>query len=85
MNPNEIIIAGGKSYSGFTRSVIKINLVDQTYIWNEDLHYEYGSMKNGMSHDKIIIFGGAKDMCEKYSGGKWNTNSLDFKSITNIE
>jgi hypothetical protein len=56
------MIAGGRSYSGFTKSVIKINLDEQTYIWNSDLHYDYKNMKSGMSHDKIIIFGGAKDM-----------------------
>jgi len=42
-------------------------------------------MKHAMIHDKIIIFGGAKDMCEKYHGDKWNTNFFDLKKFTDIE
>lgn len=40
-NPNEIMIIGGKTSAGPTKSVIKIDIVNQTYTWDSNLNYEY--------------------------------------------
>lgn len=69
--PNEIIIVGGKACSGPTKSVIKVNMVNQTLLWDSSLNYEYQSVKGIKTKSNIIIFGGKKDSFELYENSKW--------------
>ena len=43
--PNEILIIGGKTNFGPTRTVLRLDLLSQAYVWDSDLHYEYQSTK----------------------------------------
>jgi hypothetical protein len=38
-NPNEIMIIGGKTATGPTKSVIKIDIANQTYSWDSNLNH----------------------------------------------
>lgn len=80
-NPNEIMIIGGKTAAGPTKSVIKINIANQTYSWDSNLNHEYQSVKGSRAHSKIIVFGGAKDKIEVYEKGRWTAKNFDHRKL----
>jgi len=57
------MIAGGKTYQGSTKSTIKIDLINKTYLWDSNLNYDYNSIKNLQTNQNMIIFGGHVDTC----------------------
>lgn len=55
---------GGKTNFGPTRTVLRLDLLSQTYVWDSDLHYEYQATKGVKTKEGLIIFGGSKEAIE---------------------
>ena len=39
------MIIGGKTHSGPTKSVIRVDMLNQSYVWDSNLSSEYASVK----------------------------------------
>lgn len=70
---------GGKTNFGPTRTVLRLDLLSQTYIWDSDLHYEYQATKGVKTKEGLIIFGGSKEAIEEYKDGKWTSKPFEIK------
>lgn len=55
------MIIGGKTISGPTKSVIKIDLFNQSYVWDSNISNDYHVVKGAKTRFGMIIFGGAKN------------------------
>ena len=66
-SPNEIAIIGGNIEGGPTQSVIRFNMIEETYKWDSDLIYS-DSLQKAFSHEgKLYLFGGKKpSFCQIY-------------------
>ena len=72
---------GGNMELGSLKSVIKINLADETYVWDSSMKNERLLQKGVKLNELIYIFGGDdKDSFEKYSikDRKWKDHQLSF-------
>jgi hypothetical protein len=57
-NPNEVLVVGGKSNFYSSRSVIKIELKEGTYVWHSELNKEYAHAKGIKMNEDLLVFGG---------------------------
>lgn len=57
-NPNEVLVVGGRSNFYASKSVIKIDLKEGTYILHSELNREYAYTKGVKMDDDLLIFGG---------------------------
>jgi hypothetical protein len=55
------MIIGGKTHSGPTKSVIKVDILNQSYVWDSNLNNEYQSVKGMRTRSEILVFGGSKN------------------------
>jgi hypothetical protein len=73
------MIVGGRTVAGPTKSVIKVDLYRQTYIWDSSLSFEYQSVKGVKTKFNIMVFGGQKDTIELYANGAWTSKPFEHK------
>jgi len=81
VKPNEILLMGGNMELGSLKSVIKINLADETYVWDSNMKNERLLQKGVKLKESIFIFGGDfKDTFEKYStkDRKWKDHQFSY-------
>lgn len=72
---------GGNMQSGALKSIIKINLAQQTYIWDSDMKNERLLQKGVKYNDSIFVFGGDfQDNFEKYTtkDRKWKDVPISY-------
>jgi hypothetical protein len=79
------LIIGGKTNSGATKSVIKVDLFHQSYVWDSNLNNEYQCVKGSKTRSSIIVFGGAKNTMEVYSNGQWTAKGFDHRKFVEQE
>lgn len=58
LKSNEVLLMGGNMESGSLKSVIKINLAEQTYIWDSNMKNDRLLQKGVKFNESIFIFGG---------------------------
>ena len=58
---NEILLVGGTVHSGPTASTVRINLSNQTYIWDSDLTTAHRSPKGLAEAGMAMVFGGSNN------------------------
>lgn len=56
-NPNEILIVGGKTHFYASKTVIRIDLKEQTYVWDSELGREYRYAKGMKVGEDLLVFG----------------------------
>lgn len=56
--PNEVMIVGGNLENGSVKATIRINLEDQTYVFDSDMKRERVLQKGIQTDSDIIVFGG---------------------------
>jgi hypothetical protein len=58
LKSNEILLMGGNMESGSLKSVVKINLAEQTYIWDSNMKNDRLLQKGVKFNESIFVFGG---------------------------
>jgi hypothetical protein len=84
-NPNEILLVGGRGHFEAHRSVVKVDLKKQTYIWECEVANEYNTPKGVQSNSEIFIFGGQKDVCEIYFHRNWKEGVFEHRKTIDID
>ncbi len=70
---------GGNMESGSLKSVIKINLAEQTYIWDSNMKNDRLLQKGVKFNESIFVFGGDfQDDFEKYNSKDRKWRDLQF-------
>lgn len=85
---NEILIMGGNIQGGAVRSVIKVNIFEQTYVWDSDMDLPRSEQKGLKFKEQIFIFGeNDEDMCEVYDLKKkvWRREELGHTKLLGID
>jgi hypothetical protein len=79
---------GGNMELGSLKSVIKINLADETYVWDSNMKNERLLQKGVKLKESIFIFGGDfKDTFEKYStkDRKWKDHQFSYNEFVSVD
>lgn len=74
--------------SGSLRSVIRINLAEQTYLWDSSMKNERLLQKGVKFNDSILVFGGDfLDGFEKYSckDRKWRDLQFSYSEFIAVD
>ena len=72
---------GGNMELGSLKSVVKINLAEETYVWDSNMRNERLLQKGVKLNDLIYIFGGDfQDTFERYSlkDRKWKDHQFSY-------
>ena len=75
------MIIGGMTYATCAKTVIKVDLKEQSYIWDSELLNEYKAPKGVASNHEIFIFGAENNTSEIYFHRNWKKNILDQKKV----
>lgn len=79
---------GGNMESGSLKSVIRLNLAEQTYVWESSMKNERLLQKGVKLKDLIYIFGGDfQDNFEKYNikDKKWKDHQFSYNEFVSVE
>ncbi len=79
---------GGNVESGALKSVIRINLAEETYIWDSTMKNQRLLQKGVKFNDLIYVFGGDfQDSFEKYSikDRKWKDHQFSYNEFVSID
>jgi hypothetical protein len=79
---------GGNMESGPLKSIIKINLADQTYIWDSNMKNDRLLQKGVKFNESIFVFGGDfQDDFEKYSckDRKWRDLQFSYNEFVSVD
>lgn len=79
---------GGNMETGPLRSVIRLNLAEQTYLWDSSMKNERLLQKGVKFNDNIFVFGGDfQDDFEKYSckDRKWRDIQFSYSEFIAVD
>jgi len=85
---NEILLMGGNTELGALKSVIRMNLAEQTYIWDSNTKNDRLLQKGVKYNDTIYVFGGDfQDNFEKYGikDHKWRDHLFSFNEYVSVD
>lgn len=88
LKSNEILLMGGNMESGPLKSVIKINLADQTYLWDSNMKNDRLLQKGVKFGESIFVFGGDfQDDFEKYGckDRKWRDLQFSYNEFVSVD
>lgn len=88
LKANEILVMGGNMESGPLKSVVRINLAEQTYLWDSSMKNERLLQKGVKFGEHIFVFGGDfQDDFEKYGckDRKWRDLQFSYHEFVSVD